>query len=106
MNQQYRDIASLDKLIHEPARLAIMAVLYSCDSADFLYLQNATGLTKGNLSSHLSRLEGAGYIEITKGFKGKFPHTACRLTEKGRKAFAEYWAKLQGLADRMERWAG
>lgn len=101
MSQEYRDIASLNRLIHQPSRLAIMAVLYSCESADFIYLENITGLTKGNLSSHLSRLEGAGYIEIVKSFKGKFPHTTCRLTEKGRKAFAEYWAKWQGLAGKI-----
>lgn len=57
MSQEYRDIVSLDKLIHQPSRLALMAVLYSCEGADFVYLQNATGLTKGNLSSHLSKLE-------------------------------------------------
>jgi len=103
MSQEYKDIVSLDRLIHQPARLAIMAILYSCESADFIYLQNATGLTKGNLSSHLSKLEGVGYIEITKGFKGKFPHTTCRLTEKGRKAFAEYWAKYQSLTEKVGR---
>lgn len=101
MSQEYRDIASLDRLIHQPSRLAIMAVLYSCESADFIYLKNATGLTKGNLSSHLGRLEEAGYIEIIKNFKGKFPHTTCRLTEQGRKAFAEYWAMWQGLAEKI-----
>ncbi len=101
MSQGYKDIASLDKLIHQPARLAIMAILYSCDSADFVYLQNATGLTKGNLSSHLSKLEKAGYIKISKGFKGKFPHTTCSLTEKGRRAFADYWAKWRDLAERI-----
>ncbi len=101
MSQQYRDIASLNKLIHQPSRLSIMATLYSCESADFIYLKNSTGLTKGNLSSHLSRLEEAGYIEIVKGFKGKFPHTTCRLTDKGRKAFADYWTKWQGLARKI-----
>lgn len=101
MSQEYRDIASFDKLIHQPSRLSIMAALYSCESADFIYLKNATGLTKGNLSSHLSRLEEAGYIEIEKGFKGKFPHTTCRLTDKGRKAFADYWARWQGLAEKI-----
>jgi len=101
MSQEYREIVSLDRLIHQPTRLAIMAVLYSCEGADFIYLKNTTGLTKGNLSSHLSKLEEAGYIEIEKSFKGKFPHTTCRLTEQGRKAFAEYWAKWQGLSERI-----
>jgi DNA-binding MarR family transcriptional regulator len=79
-----------DRLIHQPSRLAIMAVLVGCESADFAYLLNATGLTKGTLSAHLSKLEEAGYITITKSFKGKFPHTSAALTPVGRKAFKTY----------------
>ena len=74
-----REIASLDRMIHEPARLAIMAVLSACKSADPAYLLNVTGLGKGNLSSHLSKLQGAGYITITKSFKGSYPNTSCAL---------------------------
>ncbi|MBN1287152.1 MAG: transcriptional regulator [Anaerolineae bacterium] len=85
----------VDRLVHEPARLAIMTILYTVEAADFLFLKRQTGLTKGNLSSHLSRLEGAGYVAIEKTFEGKIPRTICRLTDAGRKAFEDYrdWLK-------------
>lgn len=81
---------SIDKLIHEPARLNIMTTLYVIESADFLFLMRRTGLTFGNLSAHMSKLEQAGYIEVIKKFIGKKPHTMLRITEKGRQAFDEY----------------
>lgn len=83
-------IPKIDKTIHEPARLMIMAHLFIVESADFLFLQRQTGLTWGNLSSHLSKLETAGYIAIEKEFLDKKPHTVLRLTDKGRVAFQEY----------------
>ena len=70
MTSEIQDIAHFDRLIHEPARLAIMAVLSACESADFAYLLNATGVSKGNLSAHLSKLEEGGYVAIVKTFKG------------------------------------
>jgi DNA-binding MarR family transcriptional regulator len=79
-----------DRLIHQPSRLAIMAVLSGCESAEFLYLLKATGLSKGTLSAHLSKLEDAGYVAITKSFKGKYPNTSAALTTDGRKAFRKY----------------
>ena len=85
-----RDLADLDRVIHEPARLMIVAMLSAVDEADFLYLQRASGLTAGNLSAHLARLESAGYVAIAKGFVGKVPRTTCRLTEAGRAAFDIY----------------
>ncbi len=81
---------SIDKLIHEPARLNIMTNLYVIESADFLFLMRRTGLTFGNLSAHMSKLEQAGYIEVIKEFIGKKPYTMLRITEKGRQAFDEY----------------
>jgi DNA-binding transcriptional ArsR family regulator len=89
------EIASLDRLIHEPARLAILSVLYAVKEADFLFLLRETGLTKGNLSTHLSKLETAGYIEIEKGYVGKLPQTLCRMTEQGRQAFDDYRKQLK-----------
>ena len=65
---EFKEIINLDRLIHEPARLAIMAVLSACKSADFTYLLNTTGLTKGNLSAQLRKLEEGEYLTITKGF--------------------------------------
>ncbi len=86
---------SIDKLIHEPARLNIMTYLYVIESADFLFIMRQTGLTFGNLSSHMNKLEEAGYIEIIKEFVGKKPHTMLKLTEKGRNAFDEYKKQMK-----------
>lgn len=96
MKNRFRQIADLDRVIHEPARLMIAAMLYLVKEADFLYLQAQTDLTKGNLSSHLAKLEEAGYIEIEKTYRGKIPMTVCRLTKKGRSSFRAYGAALQG----------
>ncbi len=83
-------IADVDRLIHEPARLIIMTILNTVASADFLYLLRESKLTKGNLSAHLSKLEKAKYISIEKAFKGKIPHTVCRIQDLGREAYAAY----------------
>ena len=85
----------IDKLIHEPARLMIMSYLYVTDSVDAVFLIRQTGLTWGNLSAHLSRLEGAGYIEIKKEFIGKKPHTMIFLAGDGRSAFKAYQANMK-----------
>jgi DNA-binding MarR family transcriptional regulator len=87
----------LDRIIHEPARLQIVALLAAVREADFLYLQKETGLTKGNLSSHLGKLEETAYVEIEKTFRRKIPLTVVRLTPKGRAAFQEYRKALNGL---------
>jgi DNA-binding MarR family transcriptional regulator len=83
-------LATVDKVIHEPARLTIMAHLYVVESTDFLFMMRQTGLTFGNLSAHMSKLETAGYIKIVKEFVGKKHHTLLVLTKKGRIAFEEY----------------
>jgi DNA-binding transcriptional ArsR family regulator len=88
---------SLDRTIHEPARLQIVALLSGAKEADFLFLQRETGLTKGNLSSHLVKLEGAGYVEIKKTYRGKIPLTLARLTPEGRAAFQRYRQSMNGL---------
>lgn len=95
MTPDLQKLASLDRVIHEPARLMIMTVLYAAKESDFLYLQRECGLTQGNLSSHLVRLEEAGYVAIEKTFKGKYPLTICRLTRSGREAFEEYVYKMR-----------
>ena len=97
MNNRLRQIAGLDRLIHEPARLMIVAALYVVKEADFLYLQDQTGLTKGNLSSHLEKLEEAGYVYIEKTYRGKIPMTVCRLTKKGQEAFKIYEIALRAI---------
>lgn len=85
----------IDRLIHEPARLMILAHLYVVESADFVFIMRQTELTQGNLSSHMNKLEAAGYIEVTKAFKGKRPHTMLRLTEPGRTAFDAYRQQME-----------
>lgn len=95
MNQQIRCIADLDRVIHEPARLMIVALLFAVERADFLYLQHETAMNKGTLSSHLSRLEEAGYVAVTKTYRGKVPQTLLCLTGAGRKAFEQYRRNLK-----------
>jgi len=90
MNDQLRAIADLDRVIHEPGRLMIIALLAVVKECDFLYLLHETELNKGNLSSHLARLEEAGYVEIEKTYRGKVPLTLLRLTRSGRAAFDQY----------------
>ena len=87
----------LDRMIHEPARLAILTVLSSVQDADFTFLQRATGLTKGNLSSHLMKLEDADLVRIDKTFVWKKPHTTAALTPVGRQRVAHHWQQLERL---------
>ena len=87
----------LDRLVHEPARLAIMTVLSSVKAADFVFLQRTTGLTKGNLSSHLTKLEEAGLVEIEKRFVMKKPNTNVALTAEGRRRVTRHWEQLERL---------
>ena len=90
-------INAIDRVIHEPARLMILACLYVVESADFVYLVRLTGLTPGNLSSHLSKLEEAGYVAIEKEFKAKKPLTMVRLSSAGRDAFRAYRQSMQQI---------
>jgi len=87
----------LDRTVHEPVRLRIMTILSGVDSADFVFLLSTLGLTKGNLASHVARLEREGYLQVMKSFNGKIPHTEYCLTSRGRKALAEYWATLEEI---------
>lgn len=96
MNQQIRAFSEIDRVIHEPGRLMIVALLSAIEKADFLYLLHETGMNKGTLSSHLARLEEAGYVEIAKTFRGKVPQTLLRLTPAGLEAFEKYRRQLKG----------
>ena len=95
MNNHIRAINGIDRVIHEPGRLMIIAILSAVKECDFLYLLHETQFTKGNLSSHLSKLEEVGYVEIEKRFRGKVPQTLLRLTSPGRTAFEDYRKALQ-----------
>ena len=102
MSDDLRSLTELDRLIHEPARLLIVTILSTVESADFLFLRRETDLTKGNLSAHLSKLENAGYVNIEKTFKGKLPLTVCKLTETGQQAFDEYRQQMQNFIAKTE----
>ncbi|MGZ8348134.1 MAG: transcriptional regulator [Allosphingosinicella sp.] len=95
----FAELAALDRLVHDPSRLAILSALLGWTEAEFSYLLTATGLTKGNLSSHLGKLEAGGLIEIGKGYKGKTPWTRAKLTKEGRDRVEAHWAEL----DRIRR---
>ena len=97
MPTPFEHLAALNRVIHEPARLAILTALSACDKADFIFLVNITGLTKGNLSSHLSKLEQAGLVEIEKRFEGKQPVTYAMLSGEGREALKEYWKRFEQI---------
>ena len=87
----------LDPVIHESARLVLVSSLYVVEEADFVYLANRTHFTSGKLSSHMSKLEAAGYVDVRKEFVGKRPRTTYRLTDTGRTAFEQYRASIEGL---------
>ena len=97
MSTPFEEMSALDRLLHEPARLAIMTALSACRSCDFVYLQSLTQLTKGNLSNHLHRLEQGGVIEIQKTFRGRVPQTVITLTSSGRNAIDDHWRRLEAL---------
>ncbi len=90
-------IHRLDKLLHEPTRLGLVACLAGVEETDFVEVQQQTGLTGGNLSSHLQKLEAAGYVQMRKEFRQKKPRTVLRLSPAGREAFATYRQNLQCL---------
>ena len=100
-NDELKQMVDIDRIIHEPARFLIMAYLYVVESADFLFLMNQTGLTRGNLSSHLSKLEAAGYVAIQKEFVKKMPRTSLSLTDAGRKAFSDYRQQMKQVLDEL-----
>ena len=94
-------MSELDRTIHEPVRLRIVSVLSGVDRADFNFMLSTLGLSRGNLASHMDRLERAGYVEVIKSFSGKIPRTEYRLTAKGRKALADYWTMLDEIRTQM-----
>ncbi|WP_024874626.1 transcriptional regulator [Saccharomonospora piscinae] len=106
MTEPFGELAALDKLVHEPARLAILTALEACEQSDFVFLQRITGLSKGNLSAHLAKLEAEGLVDITKHFAGKRPETWLALTDGGRHALETHWDRLSRLRAAARRWTG
>lgn len=95
MNPDVQNLNAIDRVIHEPARLMIVSILSAAEGADFTFLLRETGLSKGNLSAHLTKLEEAGYASISKSFRGKIPQTLVALTDAGRNAFSGYRQSLR-----------
>jgi len=94
-------LTGVDRIIHEPARLMILAHLYVVESGDFVFLMRQTGLTRGNLSSHMSRLEAAGYVTVQKEFVDRIPRTLYRLTDEGRRAFLAYRNSMRKVLEEL-----
>ena len=104
MTTPFEELANLDKLIHEPARLSILTALSVCESADFLSLRRLTGLSDGNLSVQLSRLEEARLVEIQKQFVARKPNTHVKITKKGISAIQRYWEQLSAIRQNAAAW--
>jgi DNA-binding MarR family transcriptional regulator len=94
IDEKIPKLTKIEKLIHQPARLRIMSYLYIVNKADMVFLKNQTGLTWGNLSSHMSKLENKGLVKIEKKFKNKKPLTILQLTNQGKNAFESYRKKM------------
>lgn len=98
-NEALQRIAGIDRTVHAPARLMILALLSVVESADFTFVMHQTGLTRGNLSSHMNKLEAAGYIEITREFVDRIPRTLLRLSEQGLTAIDAYRQNMAHVLD-------
>ena len=101
----FEQLANLDRTVHDPDRLAILTALSACERADFLFLLRITGLTKGNLSSHLSKLEEADLVVIEKRFVEKKTQTLVRLSDAGRQSIEGYWREMEELRESAARWS-
>ena len=105
MTAVFEELANLDRLIHEPARLAILTALSAVARADFIFLKRLTGLTVGNLSSHIAKLAEAGLITIEKQFIHNRPNTLIEITPLGRNAIEKHWQQLDSLHRRVQTWS-
>jgi len=97
-SQIHRIHNNINRVVHEPVRLAILKILTSAKEVDFNFLLTTLGLTKGNLATHINKLETTGLVEVKKEFRGKMPHTSYRITKKGRRQYQKYWQNLKELA--------
>jgi DNA-binding MarR family transcriptional regulator len=98
----FSEIVALDRLVHEPVRLMVLASLYVVESADYTYLMRQAGLTWGNLSAHLSKLEEASYIQVEKTYRGKRPYTLVRLSDLGRTTFKNYISQMKTILNNLD----
>ncbi len=100
----FKRIVEVDKLVHEPARLAVLTALSACTSADFVFLQRLTALQAGNLSQHLAKLAEAGLISLSKAFNGSYPQTTAEITAEGRRAIDDHWKRLEAVRKAADAW--
>ncbi len=100
----FEEISALDRLVHDPSRLAILTALSACRQADFLFLQGLTGLTKGNLGCHLEKLKRGSLIAITSSYRGRYPRTSVALTPAGRQTLRAHWKRLEQLRRAAKAW--
>lgn len=100
----FEEMSTLDRLVHEPARLAILTALAACRSCDFVFLQSLTAITRGNLGGHLAKLEQGGLVDAEKGFRGRVRQTTFKLTPKGRAAIERHWKQLEELRAAAKAW--
>ncbi len=105
MTEVFERLSGLDRLVHEPARLAVLTALSVCRKADFMYLLRLTGLSRGNLSTHLSKLEAGGLVRVEKRFVGRKPNTLLALTRKGERAIESHWRRLDELRADSRQWS-
>ncbi|MEM9561106.1 MAG: transcriptional regulator [Actinomycetota bacterium] len=105
MTTPFERLADVDQTIHAPARLAILTALSVCEQADFTYLKRITGLTQGNLGSHLGKLEEAALVEIEKSFAGRTSRTSVRLLPAGRDAITGWWAAMEEARAATAAWS-
>jgi DNA-binding transcriptional ArsR family regulator len=103
LGEETREIMALDRMIHEPSRLAILTILRRTAGADYLFIRRLTGLSKGNLSNHLAKLEEAGLVSIGKHFEGKKPVTTVKLTHEGQETIEAYWKEMERIASESRR---
>jgi len=104
MNTPFERLAEVDPMVHTPARLAILTALSVCEQADFTYLRRITGLTQGNLGSHLLKLETGGLVKVEKSFSGRTPRTSVRLLPTGRTAITAWWAAMEQARGDATSW--
>ncbi len=104
MTNVFEDLSNLNRLIHEPARLSILTALSVCKRADFVFLQRLTGLSVGNLSSHLSKLEEGGLVQLEKQFIDKRSNTLVQITDQGRAMIDHHWQQLEAMRKIAQEW--
>ncbi len=104
MGSVFEEMAGLDRLIHEPSRLAILTALSTCQRADFVFLQRITGLTGGNLSSQISKLADAGLVSVEKKIIAKRSNTLVQITPRGQEAIEQHWQQLEQLRKSAQEW--